>query len=96
MTNVNDEFHGKQVGKRRPVCGQGVPAATWNTYIRVKVLTNFTVLIINNLNAYTIPYIFRKVFTSLIFKNLNLYINVNGVEKPKPPALGMLPKQAKA
>ena len=32
---------------------------------RGKVFTKFTLLIINNLSVYTIPYIFSKVFTSL-------------------------------
>jgi hypothetical protein len=43
--------------------------------IRVKGLTNFTVLITNNLNAYTIPYKFQQRFTLLIINDLNLYIS---------------------
>jgi hypothetical protein len=40
------------------------------------VLTLFTSLIINNLNAYKTPYTFLKVFTSLGINNLNAYTNV--------------------
>jgi hypothetical protein len=40
------------------------PAAMNDVY-RGKVFTKFTLLIINNLSVYTIPYIFSKVFTSL-------------------------------
>src|ERR1700722_10468676 len=35
-------------------------------------------LMINDLSPYTTPYKFLKVLTSLITKNLNPYINVNG------------------
>ena len=44
---------------------------------RGKVLTLFTLLKINNLSAYTTPYIFCKVLTSLVINDLSVYINVN-------------------
>ena len=45
---------------------------------RGKVFTKSTLLIINNLSVYKSPYIFSKVFTSLIANNLSVYIIVNG------------------
>jgi hypothetical protein len=44
---------------------------------RGKVSTVFTLLIINNLSVYTIPYIFLKVSTSLAVNYLSVYINDN-------------------
>jgi NhaP-type Na+/H+ and K+/H+ antiporter len=44
---------------------------------RGKVFIVFTLLIINDLSAYTIPYIFCKVFTSLVIRDLSVYINDN-------------------
>jgi hypothetical protein len=46
---------------------------------RGKVLALFTLFKINNLSVYTKPYIFCKVFTSLIINDLSVYINVNGI-----------------
>jgi hypothetical protein len=56
--------------------------------IRGKVLTNFTTLVINNLNAYTSPYIFWKVFTPLIINDLNTYTIVNGDWRHGQPLQG--------
>lgn len=42
--------------------------------IRIKVLTLFTMLNINNLSPYKTPYIFFKTFTSLMANNLKPYI----------------------
>ena len=50
---------------------------------RGKVLTLFTLFKINNLSAYTSPYIFWRVFTSLAVNNLSAYINVNANKKPQ-------------
>lgn len=44
---------------------------------RRKVLTLVTLFIINNLSAYTKPYIFCKGFTSLAVNDLSVYISEN-------------------
>ena len=61
----------------------------YHRHIRGKVLTHFTMFVINNLNAYTSPYIFWKVFTSLIIKDVSTYTNVN-VELRQNPCLSHL------